>query len=43
MPWQSTGADPEVLAVRYDPVKRVIYTAGNDHSIRVRAAAGRVE
>ena len=25
----------QVLAVRYDPVKKVIYTAGNDHSIRV--------
>lgn len=33
--WQTGGADQEVLAVKFDPIKMVIYTAGNDQSIRV--------
>ena len=34
--WRSGhGLDPEVLAVRYDPIKKVIFTGGNDHTIKV--------
>ncbi|MEW5314577.1 MAG: hypothetical protein WDW38_006061 [Sanguina aurantia] len=34
------GLEPEILAVKYDPSKKVIITAGNDRVIKVWAVAG---
>lgn len=34
------GLEQEVLAVKYDPARRVIITAGNDHVIRVWSPSG---